>query len=664
MIEDRATLIPAIGYVRVSMMLEEKISPAIQRDAIEALAARRGYCIPPGAWPDGGWIEDLDVSGRNFQRTIMAAISQVEKGTAKAILVWKYSRFGRNRMGNQLNLARLETAGGDLVSATEEVDATTAVGKFTRGMLMELAAFESDRAGEQWAEAFQNRLARGLPPFGGEYFGYVRRGRQPHPLDPNRTLRDPSDGEERYEPDVQSGAALVFAGCYVSYVADQNFAALATRLNRHGFTTEGGLPWSAETIRQVMDRGFAAGLLQIHDPECRCAKASRCQRRVFRPGVHAPLISDELWKRYLALRAAKVTRPSHSMHQFTGFISCWHCGGGMHLNRHQKGFICGSRARHDEVVCGSRFALLAVVEEALLQLLAEWAPEIEAAAESFAIEPEPPRPEANLEWLKKELVRVNEDLDRQTMQFAKGLLPEDSYIRVRDELLAERDRLISALESQPADEARMDPREAVPVMRGLIEEWPTLAVLDRRALLMQIVAKLEIEKPPYAPAWLWVHPLFEAKPKRVSLQSRLRLDEVKDGILAAMQARGEASMAASELLRVVPTSHPTLGRAIGQLLADGLVTREGRTSSTRYRLAKRPGILLGARAEAERVRDAILRMLAEREGEPIGAREMRIAVGSSVGTVGRALAALQGDGLIVRGGKGKRTCYQLAQQRC
>ncbi|WP_146615814.1 recombinase family protein [Nonomuraea aridisoli] len=556
MIEDRATLIPAIAYVRVSMMLEEKISPAIQRDAIEALAARRGYYIPPGAWPHGGWIEDLDVSGRNFQRTIMAAISQVEKGAAKAILVWKYSRFGRNRMGNQLNLARLETAGGELVSATEEVDATTAVGKFTRGMLMELAAFESDRAGEQWAEAYQNRLARGLPPIGGEYFGYVRRGRQPHPLDPKRTLRDPSDGEERYEPDTKSGAAQMLAGCYETYVGDQNYALLARRLNRRGFTTEGGLPWSAETVRQLMDLGFAAGLLRIHDPECRCHRASRCQRRVFRPGAHEPVISDELWKRFLKLRNAKVTRPSHSMHQFTGFIGCWHCGGGMHLIRQQKGFICGSRARHDDEICGSRFASMQAVEDALLQVLAAWAPEIETAAETCEVAPQPVRLDSNLEWLRKELARVTTDLDRQTMQFARGLLPEDSYIRVRDELLAERDRLQDALEpgEEADEEPKMAARDAVPVMRGLVEEWRTLGVLDRRALLMQIVAKLEIEKPTHGPAWLWVHPLFEAEPRRMRLAGRAQLDDVKEAVLEAMRGRGEASTAAGELLRVVPTS--------------------------------------------------------------------------------------------------------------
>ncbi|MEW9550652.1 recombinase family protein [Nonomuraea sp. NPDC050783] len=197
-------MIPAIGYIRVSMMLEEKISPDIQRAAIKELARRRGYQIIE-------WVEDLDVSGRTFQRQIMEVIADIEEGKAKAILVWKYSRFGRNRTGNQLNLARVEKAGGELVSATEEVDASTAVGKLTRGMLFELAAFESDRAGEQWGEAFQNRLARGLPPLGAAQFGYIRRGRSRHPLYHDRTLAAPEDGPERYEPDHATRAGRMGA---------------------------------------------------------------------------------------------------------------------------------------------------------------------------------------------------------------------------------------------------------------------------------------------------------------------------------------------------------------------------------------------------------------------------------------------------------------------
>ncbi|GGS65360.1 recombinase family protein [Nonomuraea spiralis] len=288
--------------------------------------------------------------------------------------------------------------------ATEEVDASTAVGKLTRGMLMELSAFESDRSGEQWAEAYHNRLARGLPPSGAQYFGYVRRGRQPHPLDPKRTLRDPSDGEERYEPDIDSGAAKALADCYETYVADQNFAHLARGLNRDGYTTEGGLQWSAETLRQVMDQGFAAGLLRIHDPECRCRRAARCQRKVFRPGAHQPLIRPGLWDRYVKPRDAKVTRPSRSVHEFTGFIGCWHCGGGMHLIQQDASFICGSRARNDLVLCGSRHVSLKAVQTALLEVLAAWAPEIEARAATAAIKPEPSREDQVHQGLARELL--------------------------------------------------------------------------------------------------------------------------------------------------------------------------------------------------------------------------------------------------------------------
>ncbi|MFG1876397.1 recombinase family protein [Sphaerisporangium sp. NPDC049003] len=147
---------------------------------------------------------------------------------------------------------------------------------------------------------------------------------------------------------------------YELWVVDQNFTALAKRLNRHGFTTEGGLPWSGETVRQLMDQGFAAGLIRVHDHNCDCRNAPRCQRKILLPAAHKPLISSDLWDRFSRLRAGKVTRPARSLHQFTGFIRCWHCCGGMHFKTGTAAFICGSRSRHDEVVCGSRHrALLA-----------------------------------------------------------------------------------------------------------------------------------------------------------------------------------------------------------------------------------------------------------------------------------------------------------------
>ncbi|TDD53010.1 recombinase family protein [Nonomuraea terrae] len=314
-------MIPAIGYIRVSMMLEEKISPDIQRTAITELARRRGYRIIE-------WVEDLDVSGRTFQRKIMKVIADVEDGTAKAILVWKYSRFGRNRTGNQLNLARVEKAGGELVSATEEIDARTAVGKLTRGVLFELAAFESDRAGEQWGEAFQNRLARGLPPLGNQQFGYIRRGRIRHPLYHDRTLAAPEDGPERYEPDHASGMARILADCYDRWIADRNFSTLADWANARGARTTTGAKFRPGEMTRMMDRGFAAGLICVHHRDCRCAKPSTCRNKEYHPGAHEAVISMETWETYKRLRkitSALPPRARRAVYPCTKLLRCGYC---------------------------------------------------------------------------------------------------------------------------------------------------------------------------------------------------------------------------------------------------------------------------------------------------------------------------------------------------
>lgn len=651
-----AGLIPAIGYIRVSMMLEEKISPAIQRDSIESYAARRGYYISPGMWPEGGWIEDLDVSGRTFQRKIMDAIAQVEKGAAKAILVWKYSRFGRNRTGNQLNLARVEVAGGELISSTEEVDARTAVGKLTRGVLMEIAAFESDRAGESWADAYQNRVARGLPPYGRAYFGYIRRGRMPHPLSPTHTLRDPSDGEERYEPDMESGAAEMHAELYEMWVVDQNFAALARELNRRGFRTSGGLLWSAETVLQLMDRGFAAGLIRIHDPDCGCRRASRCTRRVLRPGAHPPLISPELWARYQALRAGKVIRRVRSVHHYVSFISCWHCGGGMHLKQHSASFFCGSRARHDEEVCGSRHVPLRAVDEAVVGVLRVWAPEIEAAA--AAVRVEPAQREKDLRRLTKELERVAGDLDRQTLLLTRGLIPEDSYLRTRDGLLAEQEQFRASLRQleTDAEEARISPRAARQVMDGLVAEWPSFGVLERRSLLMQVIERVAVEKPSYEQAWLWIYPTFEGEAKRVRLGGKAQLERVMELVLQLLTEAGGRSVGAGELRSVIGASSPTFTRAMRDLVSLGVVAREGAGPITRYLLLKP----LLAQPTLDSVKTEIVRALVEMRGGTLGARELRLRVGATLPTFGRAVMVLAAEGVLAREGRGKLSRYRLA----
>ncbi|MEU6237443.1 recombinase family protein, partial [Kitasatospora sp. NPDC047058] len=187
---------PFIGYIRVSTWKEEKISPEIQQAAILEWARRSRKRIVR-------WITDLDATGRNFKRKIMQGIEAVERKEAVGIAVWKFSRFGRTRDGVAVNLKRVENTGGELVSATEPIDARTAIGRLYRGIIFEFSAYESDRAGEQWSETHALRRAAGLPATGRDRFGYVWHRRY------NPQTRKVQ--QERYEADIEVGPTVVEA---------------------------------------------------------------------------------------------------------------------------------------------------------------------------------------------------------------------------------------------------------------------------------------------------------------------------------------------------------------------------------------------------------------------------------------------------------------------
>lgn len=66
----------------------------------------------------------------------------------------------------------MESAGGRLESAVEPIDTQTAAGRLSRGMLLEIAAFESEVIGETWQAVHRQRRENGLPHHGPQRLGY------------------------------------------------------------------------------------------------------------------------------------------------------------------------------------------------------------------------------------------------------------------------------------------------------------------------------------------------------------------------------------------------------------------------------------------------------------------------------------------------------------
>ncbi|MEU5343037.1 recombinase family protein [Streptomyces sp. NPDC020766] len=509
---------PWIAYIRVSTWKEEKISPELQRDAISQWAKRTGCRII-------GWIEDLDVSGRHFKRKIMACIERVEAGEARGVAVWRYSRFGRDRTGNAINLARLQQAGGELESATEPVDASTAIGRFQRGMILEFSAFESDRAGEQWRETHDHRRYKlRLPAQGRKRFGYVWHRRY-----------DQATGKlqrEKYEPDEITGP--VAADQYRSYVEGFGFSVLCGRLNRAGHRTTQGSLWSTETLTRYMDSGFPAGLLTVHDPDCRCRKTDgTCKNHVFIQGAQEELIDFDLWERYLQRRkevADTAPRSRNGIYELTSLVKCTGCRLGTSLNTARRegvnvpghAYRCSKRAKSGATACDGILVERLAVEKKVFEWLAkeaaggidsapatELTPERRLADEQAANMAARARAQAETDKQRQALARLRAEHAANPDDFGPG-----EYDEAADVIRQKRAEAQQLLDSIPEVEPLPDRAEFVPLVVGTVEEWRTIDTRERNLLLRKIIRRVAVTRhgPGTENHEIAVHPMWEPDP--------------------------------------------------------------------------------------------------------------------------------------------------------
>lgn len=491
----------AIGYVRVSLAREEMISPELQRSAIQQWAARTDHRIVD-------WVEDLDKTGRNFKRRIMRAIERVEAGEADTIGVWKYSRFGRSREGIAYNLARVERVGAQLLSATEDVDASTAIGKLQRGVLFEFAAFESDRAGEQWIETHKWRRDNGLPATGRPRFGYIWHPRK-------ITLPDGTTRTQRefYEPDESLREVII--DLYRQYVSGSGYVSLVHGLNEAGHRTTQGGQWGRASLIVYMDSGFAAGYLRVHDRACKVTPyTGSCPRHLYvrhPQHGHPAVIPEELWQEYLNRRSLVKKLPPRSRaaaHPLTGLVFCGACGfrgrrnyGSNKIPR----YMCGMRREKGPAACEGQ----ARSGRLLVETVHEWVQGIANRVHLASLEAGPSRRTyvTGAEKAARRRSRLEADIAAKERAIGRHMkvyaMAEDDSGELEGEYLATLDSLrkekadlaaeLATLGEESGADVEKQMLDAVPVAVGLIEEWGSLDTVTLNALLRRLIHAVVME---------------------------------------------------------------------------------------------------------------------------------------------------------------------------
>lgn len=446
----------AVIYMRQSTYREESISLELQETACRAHAEREGYDIVA--------VEaDPGISGRTFDRpAVRRVMESITDGVADVIILWKWSRLSRSRKDWAVAADTVEQRGGRIESATEAIDTSTSTGRLARGVMVEFAAFESERVGDVWREAHARRLAEGKPINGKARFGYLY------------------DREKKLHiPDPVAGPVL--AEAYRRYVAGESFYALNAWILETGVPPAAGYgprarPWHARTLRRVLDSGFGAGKLLVDGEH--------------RHGAHDPVITEGEWLQYQARRADRRTRPrtERSQYLLSGMLRCGTCRGAMQYSA-RPAKESGPQIRCREAIEGRGHAQGITRAVHAENAVMEWLEAAGAGDAPLDITPEAPAA-GTLPGLERERDKTYEALTRLAMQLAEEAISPEVHARAAARYEARLTGLEADIDSARAVAASPQPTPGK--VLELVKAWPYLGVVERRTDLRELLDHVSV----------------------------------------------------------------------------------------------------------------------------------------------------------------------------
>lgn len=466
-----------VAYIRVSKVGDrgdDLLSPELQEHSIRVFAEREGIEIVDV-------VPDIDKSGRSFaRRRVGQIIEDIKAGRYKYVLLWKWSRWGRNMRQSQLFLGMVEDAGGVVRASTEDYDTSTSIGKFTRDQMLLIAQLQSDQISDGWKEVQERRRRLGLPTSGRPRFGY-KSAKDAYLIDPI--------------------TAPYLKDAYERYVGGVGHRQIAREWNAADILTTRGNRWTPVSLGAMMDTGFAAGLIRerTKPPSAEKNSRDRASFDVWRIGSHEPIIDLPTWKAYEARRdsmRALAPRLRAPQYAFSGVLRCGVCGYSMNSRkrRAKEGGALWWNCKYgaDTKSHPANWISDAEVEAAVLDWLGK-----NLAVDSDDVTAEARRLEANQEartdgdkW-EAEVRRLLSKRERLVELYEDGDIEREEYRERRATL----DMDLRAAE-QERDVARarqhVSGDDMIRRFGHIAEEWPRFTNAGKREIMRQIARPVRI----------------------------------------------------------------------------------------------------------------------------------------------------------------------------
>jgi len=234
----------AIAYARVSSDRQDvDLSVSAQIKALREYAAKHGHEVVRE------YVDEAE-SGRTSQRPAfmeMVAAAKRKDRAFDVILVWKYSRFARNREDFIVFKAMLRKSGVQVLSINEPTD-NSPTDKLLEAMIESLDEFYSANLGEEMTRGMRESASR----------GFWVSPRTPYGL---RRVKVSDGGKQRVKLEPEPGKAEVVRRLFDDVVRGKGLMDIARGLNTDGIAGPRGKGWGKTSVYQTLANEVYTGTL-------------------------------------------------------------------------------------------------------------------------------------------------------------------------------------------------------------------------------------------------------------------------------------------------------------------------------------------------------------------------------------------------------------------
>lgn len=463
----------AACYIRVSTDDQLEYSPDSQLEKIRDFAGRNNMLLPD----DNIFIEEEGVSGRKaekrheFQKMIAAAKSKPKP--FDVILVWKFSRFARNREDSIVYKSVLrKQLGIDVISVSENIG-DDKMSVITEAIIEAMDEYYSVNLGEEVKRGMTERAKRGeccsIAPFGYE-------------LKEKKLI-------------IKTEQADIIREVFTRYVSGWGHKQIAVWLNELGVRTNRGGKIENRTVEYWLNNPVYHGYIRW-TPTGKIDRNYHNPESIIEKGSHEPIIDESLWQmaqKRLAEQKHKYMRNRRenptTEYALTGIVKCSYCGAS--LARSQKKYLqCINYAKG---VCPISHHIS--MEEMLLLLYS--AIQADLTSGNFTLErANVPNVNSDRAAVKNQIARAELKLKRVKEAYENGIDTLEEYKANKERINAEIERLHSKTGGNEKEMALDDKKFFAEKHLNILERLMSSETSDaeKNRLIKQFIKRLTYYK--------------------------------------------------------------------------------------------------------------------------------------------------------------------------